>query len=254
MQKNQRQQKICDLLRQNGELQVKELCEIFNVSDMTIRRDLNELTKAKKIQRTFGGAILNALPQNDIAYPISSMVPNNTKIKIALKAIEFIKPGQIIYIDSGTTTSPIVQNIPNNYKLSVVTSNLRIIHKISENPNISAIVIGGFLRSSTLSCYGTQTEEQIRQYKFDIAFLGASSVGNDGYFYDGYPPEAGVKKSILSSATKTYVLVDSSKCGKYGLISFSHLKDVAGIITDSNIDPEIYSHFKEMGANIILVE
>ena len=254
MKKFQRQEKICELLQQNGELQVKELCEIFKVSDMTIRRDLNELTKDKKIQRTFGGATLNALPQNDLTNTTSIIETNNTKIRIALKAIEFIKPGQIVYIDSGTTTSPIAESIPNNYKLSIVTRNLRIVQKISENPNISTIVIGGFLRSSTLSCYGTQTEEQIRQYKYDIAFLGATAVGDDGFFYDGNPLEADIKKCIVSSSKKTYVLVDSSKCGKYGLVAFSHLKDVTGVIMDSKIDPVIYSNYKEMGANIILVD
>ena len=92
MKKIQRQEKICDLLQQNGELQVKELCEIFKVSDMTIRTDLNELTKAKRIQRTFGGATINAAPQNEIAYTTSLNETNRSKTRIALKAIEFIKP------------------------------------------------------------------------------------------------------------------------------------------------------------------
>jgi len=254
MKKIQRQEKICDLLQQNGELQVKELCEIFKVSDMTIRRDLNELTKAKRIQRTFGGATINAAPQNEIAYTTSLNETNKSKTRIALKAIEFIKPSQIVYIDSGTTTSPIVQSIPGNYKISVVTRNLRIIQKISENPNITTIVIGGFLRNTTLSCYGTQTEDQIKQYKYDIAFLGSTAVGDDGFFYDGNPLEADIKKCILSSSKKTYVLVDSTKCGKYGLVAFGHVRDVTGIITDSKIDPEMYNRYIEMGAKIIVVD
>ncbi len=258
MLKENRQQKIFTLLQNKEEILVKELCNIFQVSDMTIRRDLADLESAGIIRRTFGGAVINgAIPETaDFpgAYVKQSEKGADVKSKIALKAIELIKPGYTIFIDSGTTTSPIARNLPDSSKITVVTSNLRVINEISKKTEVSAIVIGGFLRNETLSCYGPQTEEQIRQYKVDIAFLGASSVGEDGNFYDGYPPEAGVKKSIMQSASETYVLVDSSKFRKYELISYSSIREVTGIITDSGINPDHLTALRQMDANVIVVD
>ena len=94
----------------------------------------------------------------------------------------------------------------------------------------------------------------MERYRVDVAFLGAAAVGRDGYIYDGYAPEEGVKKSIIQSAARTYVLVDSSKFGHYGLITYSHVNGVEGVITDSGIDPEILKRLRDMGANVIIAE
>lgn len=254
MLKDKRREEIYSLLLENGQVQTKKLSELFHTSEMTIRRDLDELCSRDEVIRTHGGALLSQIPDSD-ANAAQTLISTFEPIKeaIAKSSLNFTTDSQTIYIDSGTTTSYIAKHLPKDSHNVVVSNNLRIVQEVALRPYVSALIIGGTLRPDRLSCYGTQTEEQIHQYKVDIAFLGASSVGEDGYFYDSYIPEAGVKKAIIQSARETYVLVDSSKFEKYSLIAYSHAADVTGIIVDNKISPQILEKFRGMGANMIVV-
>ncbi|MCD2491907.1 DeoR/GlpR family DNA-binding transcription regulator [Lacrimispora sp. NSJ-141] len=251
MLREKRRRQIYEMLMEDGEVQTSQLCRKFQVSDMTIRRDLEYLAGGKNVSRTHGGAVFLGQAKEDMEFKGAT---EQAKEMIARKAFELIGATQRIFIDSGTTTTLLAKNLPMGSRNIVVTNNLKIVDQVSDRPYISVLIIGGSLRIQTLSCYGAQTEEQIGRYRVDIAFLGATTVGEDGYFYDGYPPEAGVKQSIIKSAMETYVLVDSSKFNQYSLISYSHIKDVTGVITDSNISPETKERLQKMGANLIVAD
>ncbi|MDO4323986.1 MAG: DeoR/GlpR family DNA-binding transcription regulator [Lachnospiraceae bacterium] len=253
MFKNKRQNDIYKFLLKDGEVKTKELCQIFGVSDMTIRRDLDQLTNMQGVIRTYGGA-LYAENMASRKFGAEQISMSNAKERIAKKALTLLENGQRLFLDSGTTTMYVAKEFSKESECIVLTNNLRVVEKISDCPLVSVIVIGGPLRKGTLSCYGSQTEEQIRYYNMDIAFLGASAIGSDGCIYDGYPPEAGVKKSIIASSRKVYVLVDSTKFNKFNLIMYSNVQDVTGIITDSGIDMQTYEKLKSQGCNIIIAE
>ena len=248
--KDSRRQQIYAMLQEQGEIQTKQLCQLFGVSDMTIRRDLDILAKEENVKRTHGGAVLLEFPVQEE----KKSTVDRAKEAIAKKAMEFVDSTQKIFIDSGTTTIHIARNLSPGSHNIVVTNNLKIVEEVADKPHISVLIIGGTLRVPVMSCYGAQTEEQISRYKVDIAFLGATTVGENGFFYDGYPPEVGVKQSIIQSAQRTFVLVDSSKFDKYNLISYSHVKDVTGVITDSGIQEETREKLEKMGANLIVAE
>ena len=251
MLKEKRRQQIYEMLMENGEVQTSKLCRIFKVSDMTIRRDLEYLAGSRNVTRIHGGAVFQ---KEEGAGSCFQGATEEAKEQIARKAFEMIGVTQRIFIDSGTTTTLLAKNLPMGSHNIVITNNLKIVEYVSDRPYVSVLIIGGSLRRQTLSCYGAQAEEQIGRFRVDVAFLGASAVGGDGYFYDGYAPEAGVKQSIIKSAMETYVLVDSSKFNRYSLISYSHVKNVTGIITDSRIDMETKERLQEMGANIIVAD
>lgn len=251
MLKEKRRRQIYEMLMKNGEVQTRQLCEAFQVSDMTIRRDLEYLSERDHVVRIHGGAVFQQEKGTDVE--LKSAV-EQAREKIARKAFELIGNEQRIFIDSGTTTALLAKNLPMDSRNVVVTTNLKIAGQVTDRPYISVLIIGGSLRPQTLSCYGTQTEEQIRRYRVDVAFLGASAVGENGYLYDGYEPEAGVKQNIIKSSMETYVMVDSSKFDTYSLISYSHAKNVTGLITDSGIRPEVRRRLEDMGVNIIVAE
>ena len=179
MLKDKRREEIYSLLLENGQVQTKELSELFHTSEMTIRRDLDDLCTRDEVIRTHGGALLS---QESDSETTSEHAPSSTfepmKEAIAKSALQFTSDAQTIYIDSGTTTSYIAKHLPKNSHNVVVSNNLRIVQEVALRPHVSALIIGGTLRPDRLSCYGTQTEEQIRQYKVDIAFLGASYTRN----------------------------------------------------------------------------
>lgn len=253
MLKNKRQNSIYEMLLREGEVKTSILCQTFQVSDMTIRRDLEQLIQMPGVIRTHGGAMYAGKLSKQKPEP--EQIPmSNAKERIAIKALSFLENGQRLFLDSGTTTMYVAKNLPMDSENIVLTTNLRVVQEVSDRPLVSVIVIGGSLRKERFSCYGSQTEEQIRHYHMDVAFLGSSAVGNDGFIYDGYLPEAGVKKSIIASSQKVYVLVDSTKFNKFNLISYCNVRDVTGIITDRGIDEECYCRLKDMGCNIIIAE
>lgn len=252
--KDNRRKQILAMLMKDGEVQTRKLQQIFNVSDMTIRRDLEHLENEGIVARTHGGAIY--IKQDNYGdVPTEDLDEIElAKHKICEKALSFIKKEQRIFIDSGTTTGLLINKLPKDNDNIVVTNNIRIVSEITKRGDINAMIIGGSLRIDMMSCYGPVAEEQIRRYRVDVAFLGAAAVGKDGYFYDSYTPEAGVKQSIIQSAHETYVMVDSTKFNKYNLISYSNVMEVTGVITDKGIDPEVYEKFLRMGANIIIAD
>ena len=253
MLKNKRQNEIYEILLQEGEVKTSQLCRRFGVSEMTIRRDLENLINMQGVVRTHGGALY---AENFASKKLGSeqIKMSGAKEKIAKKALTLVEKKQRLFIDSGTTTVFVAKNLPMESENIILTNNLRIVQEVSDRPKASVIVIGGSLRAGTLSCYGFQTEEQIRYYNTDVAFIGASAVGSDGFFYDGYPPEAGVKKSIIASARQVYVLVDSTKFNKFNLIMYSSVRDVTGIITDSGIDEKTCEQLRNKGGNVIIAE
>jgi DeoR/GlpR family transcriptional regulator of sugar metabolism len=251
--KEKRIMQIFELLKRDGEVEINVLCRMFNVTDMTIRRDLETLSKEHNIVRTHGGAILVVEDQMvEPSYERRIISKGDQKEKIAKKALELIKSSNKIFIDSGTTTYYMATNMSNDNRNVVVTNGLNIASEIINRRYISVLLIGGDLRRNTLSTRGALAEEQLQKFKVDIAFLGANTIGDDGNIYVGSTSETGFKKYVIQSAAQTYILLDSSKFDSYNLISYTHARDVTGIITDDQVSEESVNRLREMGVNIII--
>ena len=255
MLREKRLMQILDILKRDGEVEINTLARIFNVADITIRRDLDNLAKEHNIQKTHGGALL--IDEDQIiepAYDRRIETHGDLKEKIAKKALEYIKTGQKVFIDSGTTTFYMAKNITNSYRNMVVTNGLNIASEIIHRRYINVLLIGGELTRNTLATRGALAEELLQRIKVDVAFLGANSIGEDGNLYIGNTSETGIKKRVIQAATETYILLDSSKFGKYNLITYAHAKDVTGIITDNHVSKKTIEQLTEMGVNIIIAD
>ena len=255
MTKSERCLKILELLQTQDKVDVSDLAELFQTSKMTIRRDLNFLSGQYNIQRTHGGASLAKSGEpiiRVISFDDTRIKNKSQKESIAKKAASVIKPRQRIFIDAGSTTREIANFLLDDYKNIVVSNNIKVIEKCLEYKKISTIMIGGeMLRLTGCSC-GNTAEEQIQKYKLDIAFIGAAAVGADGKLYDGYSPEARVKSFLFDVADAVYLLVDSSKFNTYDLNAFASLKQITGVITDSDIDDAAVEMLKKYDVDITI--
>ncbi len=253
MLRETRLRQIMELLRRDGRVENRELCEFFGVSDMTIRRDLDVLAEDGDIVRTRGGALLK---RDTRRTSVERVMDEHERKKecIAHKAIELIEPGQRIFIDSGTTTRWVGRLMPSDSHNVIATNNLAVAMEISDYQNVTLLVIGGELQGSNMSCFGSLTEEQIRRYKLDIAFIGAAAVDMDGYAYTGYPSEAGTKNCIICSAKKSYLLVESGKFAQDDLMNFCHIGSFEAIITDGGILPETVEQLEQHGTRVIIAD
>lgn len=254
MLKEKRLHKIQNLLIANGSVETAQLSRTFDVTEMTIRRDLETLINGNaKIVRTHGGAMMaTSGDQGELPYERRMNECGESKYAIAKKAMSFIKHGQVLFIDSGTTTLHLARQISNEVNNTVITNGINIATELLTRDWINVILIGGDLRRNTHSTRGPLAEEQMRNFKVDIAFIGANSIGNNGNIYLANTSEIGFKKSVLYAAREVYVLVDSSKFNKYSLISCANSLEVTGIITDYRLPEDITSVLEEQGIPLII--
>ena len=255
MLKKDRLDQIIKLLQSNGVVEVSQLCRMFDVTEMTVRRDLDELAEKSLIIRTHGGAVL---PEDNILveqpYEVRLLQNSVEKQAIAKLAVDFIEDGQKIYLDSGTTTYFLARALNNSHRLIVITNAINIAAELNTRTNITVIQIGGELRKNALSCVGYFAEEMIKQLKVDIAFLGVSSLGPKGELYSGSMAEVGIKRAILESSRKTIVLANSNKIGNEEFVYIGNLKNVDCLITDSNNPDPLLEKYREMGVQVKVAE
>jgi DeoR family transcriptional regulator, fructose operon transcriptional repressor len=255
MLKIERQKNIMTLLQTKGSVTVDQLTRIFNVTDMTIRRDLEELSDQHQIIKTHGGATLagkNVMAENPFELRINLNMQQ--KVEIAHAALELIEDGQKIFFDSGTSTFLLAKILDNSKNLIVVTNAINIATELNLRNNIKVMPIGGELRKNTYSCTGYFAEQMIRQIKVDMAFVGVSGIGIDGELYNQNVIELGIKEAIVKSAKRCIVLADHSKLGVEEFVSYSNLRYAEYLITDSLASEKILQNYRELGIKIKIAD
>mgnify|MGYP002622803425 CR=1 FL=1 len=254
MVKSRRQQQIIDILRSKGYVEVHELCIMFNVTNMTIRRDLDELEKKGVLIRSHGGAML---PEKDILAenPFEIRLNHNKEAKLAIAsvAVTRLADGQKIFIGSGTTTHYMSQKIDNSRRLIVVTDAIHITSELLTRPTITLIQIGGDVRSNTHSATGFFAENMIRQFKFKSSFFGVTGIGDDGQLYVGSVVQLSIYQAVIESSSNITVLADSSKIGTEDFISIGRLSRKYTLITNKDAPEKQLKQYMKLGAEVITV-
>lgn len=253
MLKEKRLQMIMGLLKQEGEVQSSNLCKMFGVTDMTIRRDLDTLASEEGVVRTHGGAIYNGEGKLlEPSYATRATSQLSAKESIARKALKFFTHGMYVFLDSGTTTLHLAKQLSGTSGNTFITNGLNIASELITCRNLSVILIGGDLHSNSLATRGTAAERQLSDFRFDIAFLGCNAISPEGDVLVGNLTETGIKRQALKIAHKVYLLADSSKFDQYSLVSYASVKDFNGIITDNNIKKETEKRIIENGGKLII--
>lgn len=250
MLKEKRLLQIFDMLCQNGEVEISPLSRLFDVTEMTIRRDLEQLVHAGKAVRTHGGAMLAASPIQAAA-AAQAVSYKDSKLAIARKALSYVKDGTTVFFDSGTTGHILAQCVPASAHLTALSNSVAIVTELVSRTFISVIMIGGELKGDTLSCRGPAAEDALSRFRVDLAFLGVSAVGKNGELFTGSMAEAGFKRKILAVAQQCVVIADSSKIGRQSLCRFADARETAGIITDSGLNAQTLALLEQSGTHVI---
>lgn len=240
----ERYKMILELLKLKSNVSIQELLETLNVSEATIRRDLNTLEKQKKVKRVHGGAIY--IDNKDFStnqdFDISSrkLLAKEEKEKIAKKAAALIKNDSNIYLDAGTTTFQVIKYLKNK-NIKVVTNGLNLISEL-EKYNIETYLIGGKIKTKTSCIVGNLAVESIKKYRFDYVFLGSNGFSLDGYTTPD-PEEAALKNAALSLSDNIFFLCDNTKLNKNSFVIFGKLEDGI-LITDKEVPKEYHEKTK----------
>ena len=229
-----RHEEILKVLRKRGESSVQVLAELFNVSVMTIRRDLMLLEQAGKLVRTHGGAVLSKSGIVEFAFERKGKKYAEEKQAIARAAASLVQPGMSISLDSGTTTLEIAKAIVGIDSLTVLTSSLAIASALYAHENIELVLLGGCARAGSPDLTGWLTEENAKQFHVDLAIVGADGVNQEGAFTTSVDVTR-VCQAIMEGGEKSILAVDHSKFDKPSFAKFAALKDIDQIITDTGV-------------------
>ena len=248
----ERRQRIFKDIEASGIASVRDLALRFDVSSITIIRDLQELEQEGLIRRVHGGAISVRGASYEPPFSAREAQLSPEKQRIASKASELITDGDSIILDVGTTTLELARALKGKRNLTVLVTNLRAALELASQPAIQVIVIGGKLRASELSMVGHLAEQTLRTFQVDKAFIGVGGItlkhGLTEYNFD----EAGTKRVMFERARQKIVLADHTKFGKVMLTQVAPLSAADLIITGSEIDESAQREMEEAGIQLLL--
>ncbi|AKJ43110.1 Glycerol-3-phosphate regulon repressor [Pragia fontium] len=229
---NLRHQAILEQLFSNGQVFVHDLAEQFNVAQETIRRDLTKLESQKLLKKVHGGAV-NIQSKFERDFSERAKLAADEKKAIAMKAAEFIKSGDTLLIDFGTTTMEFAQQVKNIDGLTVITNSPLIAGIVQENMTIDAILIGGQFSGSKFACLGAITLKNIGEFSADYAVIGVGAIDANKGIMNQNIDEAAVARKMMENSDKLIVLADSTKSNKHAISLVSGWENVDILVTTS---------------------
>ncbi|MBE6047417.1 MAG: DeoR/GlpR transcriptional regulator [Clostridium sp.] len=242
---------IKEIVKQDKKLYVSKLSEKFNVTEETIRRDLEKLEKEGLVTRTYGGAILNIDKKNEEKKFLKRASENEElKKAIAVKAAEYITSGVTLAVDSSTTAMEILNLIKDRSDITVITNSVEGILELSDS-YVNVLATGGVLKHNLKSLQGSIAKSTILNYNVDIAFLSCKAIDMKKGIMDSNESEAEIKKAMRKQADKTVLLLDHTKFNKSSFIKMFDFKDIDILITDEEPNEEWIEYFKKNRVKLI---
>lgn len=232
MLKNERWVIIQDMLNKKDIVTVADIVERLNVSDMTVRRDLNELEKEGLLKRVHGGAVANArYPHKELSHKDKQIMNIEQKKRVAELALNLIEDNDIIFMGPGTTLETMASKVTNP-NILVVTNCLPVFQKLVAN-SVKTYLLGGEIRLKTEAFNGEITMNSLKNMHFHKAFFSCNGLVRDKVM-TATLAEGTTQELALKNATERYLLIDSSKIGQRDFYEFYSLSDVTSVICDKD--------------------
>ncbi len=240
---------LLDLLRR-GEVDVDDVAKRFGVSASTVRRDLRHLSEAAGVTRTYGGAILTR-PADEQSLRQRETVNGSEKAAIARAALACLAEGDSLILDAGSTVSALARLLVGR-RHRVVTNSLMLAPMLAEAPGIEMTMLGGAVRTTSMSTLGHQAVEAMRRITADKLFTSADGVVAGRGLCEASPEQTVLKETMMAQAIEVYVLADASKLARASQAFWAPLPPRWTLITDSAADPDHCRAFSAAGARVIL--
>ena len=249
----ERKSKILDSLKKYGKVKVCDLSQLYEVSEVTIRRDLQELEEDRLIKRVHGGAVLNGNTKFEPTFSEKIDKFYDEKESVGKLAASLILDGDTIALDAGTTTLSIAKYIIAK-NITVLTNSVDAAYELAKKRDVEVIVTGGTLRWETRAMVGPVADNTLKNFRVDKAFIGANGVCIINGLTTPNIIEASTKREMIKIAKQTIVVCDHTK---FGTVSFSKIVDLDSvdiIITDNQLDNELLEKFEEKDVKIMITK
>jgi DeoR family transcriptional regulator of aga operon len=253
MLSEERRRGIMELLSSDGRVLVRDLARRFRTSLITIRKDLESLHHQGQLERTHGGALpMRAGALQDQSLHEKERQHRPEKLRIASAAVRMIRPGQVIILDSGTTTTAIARGCRHLRNLTIITNATNIATELA-NSGVEVILTGGSLRKNSFSLVGPLAEESLSKLNADMLFLAGDGFDASYGLTTPNQLEARVNRAMSQAARRTIVVCDSSKFGRRSLSLIMPISSVHETITDRGIPNKDLRALREAKVDVTLV-
>jgi len=246
----ERQREIAAIVDREQAVKVTSLARFFEVTEETIRRDLERLELQGKLVRSHGGA-LSVMPGLEV--PISERDASfiAEKVAIARETARFIKPEDTILIDASTTALYLARLMV-DMPLTVITNSIQVCAELSTRPRMRVVSTGGNLSTLSLSFVGPRAEEMLKDYRVTRLFFSCTALDADHGLSDTNDLQASLRQAMMAVSDERILMVDRSKLGLKALKRFAQVSEVTKIVTNDNADPVQLRALAEAGVNVVL--
>lgn len=253
--KEKRRNDLIELINARERVSIKELAGICEVSELTIRRDIQILQQQGLVQNVRGIVFANEVNRESKIYNLNAAGAENFNAKdaIGLYAAGLIEKDDIVIIDNGTTTECLAAHFPDNINATVLCYNINILNHLYQKPNISLIFGGGYFHPQTLMFESKESLELIRRTRARKVFVSAAGVHDSLGVTCTSTYELESKREILNASMEKILLVDSSKFGQIHKNFICEFNVFDRIVTDNNLPEEWKSRIAEAGVECIIV-
>ena len=246
---------IRQIIDEKGQIAVSQLAAQLNVSEMTVRRDLDHLAAAGLVSRDHGGATMipaNAAERDEPAFNLRDRTATVAKTRIARLAASLVEPGHTIGLDTGSTVHRLAKELASVAGLRLFTSNLRTAGLLASGAS-PVYALGGAVRPGELSIYGSVANAQLRELWLDTVFIGVSGLSKDG-LSDYSVEDSDIKRVFIERANTVVLVCDATKFDRRSLMMVCGLGDVHVLVTDAPPPDELAEALARAGVRVIVAD
>lgn len=241
------------LINQQGRVAVAELSQQYGVSEVTIRADLQTLADGGLVVRTHGGAIASGSGLYELSLTKRLGQQVLQKSHIAAAAARLVANGEAILLDASSTALALAQHLKQHRDLTIVTHSLAIAHEMLGVSGVTVVMPGGTLHHDTASLIGEEGLAFLETFHIQKGFFGAHGLSLTAGLTDVNVSEAHLKRSLVQRCAQVIAILDATKWGRAGLISFADVSAVDVIITDEQAPEDLVSQVRQLGVDVRVV-
>jgi len=247
----ERRDLILDRLRSDGKVVAAELSASLAVSPDTVRRDLSELAEAGLLRRVHGGALPRTVGAE--TYAVRREQATEAKTAIAHATSRLLRPGQVIVLDSGTTTLEVARRLPPELEATVITNSPPIALALAEHPRVEVSVLGGMLDKDARALVGAATIEALRSVRADVVVLGVCSLHPECGITVNALEESYVKRAMIANAAEVVAVSSADKLGSAAPYVVGPLNELTHLVTEGSAPAAQLSAYRALGIDVVLV-
>ena len=252
----ERQEHIARIVEEHGRARVADLARQFDVSGVTIRKDLLVLESEQRLVRAHGGAIALDRSRPEVAFDIRERLQADEKLRIGVAGAALVHDGESIVMDASTTALSVARQIKARgawSQLTIITNGLRVASELAGHPGLTVLMLGGRVRWEALSVVGQLGDGLFSRINVQKAFLGAAGFTLESGLSDATDEEAQIKRSMVAAAREVIAIVDHTKWERAAFATFCPIDQVSMVLTDPAAPPAMVEALTTRGVEVRIV-